>query len=152
MTFRPTKALACTLAAATLLTALPAEAGERWHHRDHHRRPAPVERGMDGGDLLAVGILGIAAGAIIASIASQPEPAYREPAWRHPQAYPRPSPDRTYFPPAPQHDPVPVRSAGGHEPWSQNWYAYCRDRYRSFDARTGTYTGYDGVRRFCTAG
>lgn len=152
MTFRPHKALASTLAAATLLAALPAEAGERWRSRDHHRRPVPVERHVDGGELLAAGLLGLAAGAIIASIASQPEPAWREPAWRHPQGYPRPSPDRTYFPPAPPHAPAPVRAAHGYEPWSEAWYAWCRDRYRSFDARTGTYTGYDGVRRFCVAG
>ena len=101
MTIRPHKALASALAAATLLSALPAEAGERWRNRDHHRHPAPVERHVNGGELLAAGLLGLAAGAIIASIANQPEPAYREPAWRHPQAYPRPSPDRTYFPPAP---------------------------------------------------
>lgn len=149
MTFRPHKALASALAAATLLSALPAEAGERWRNRDHHRRPVPVERHVDGGELLAAGLLGLAAGAIIASIASQPEPIHREPAWRHPQAYPRPSPDRTYFPPAPPHNPAPVRVSYSHEPWSQGWYAWCGDRYRSFDARTGTYTGYDGVRRFC---
>jgi hypothetical protein len=28
---------------------------------------------------------------------------------------------------------------------------YCYDRYGSFDARTGTYAGYDGARHFCVA-
>lgn len=107
MIFQPARPLAFALAATTLLTALPAEAGGRWRERDHHhRRPAPVERHVDGGELLAIGILGLAAGAIIAGMVSQPPPpAYREPAWRHPQTYPRPSPDRTYFPPAPPHRP-----------------------------------------------
>ena len=31
--------------------------------------------------------------------ADRPETAHREPAWRHPQAYPRPSPDRVYAAP-----------------------------------------------------
>jgi hypothetical protein len=26
---------------------------------------------------------------------------------------------------------------------------YCYDRYRSFDGRSGTYVGYDGMRHFC---
>ncbi len=142
MTFRPGKTLACTLAAATLASALPAEAGERW--RDHHRRPVPMERHADAADLLA-------AGAIIAGIASQPPPAPREPAWRHPQAYPRPSPDRVYFPPAPPRG-MSTGTAGLHQPWSPAWYARCRERYRSFDARTDTFTFYDGVRRSCIAG
>jgi hypothetical protein len=30
--------------------------------------------------------------------ADQPATAHREPAWRHPQGYPRPSPDRVYAP------------------------------------------------------
>jgi hypothetical protein len=41
---------------------------------------------------------------------------------------------------------------GGYlEPWSQAWLQYCRTTYRSFDARTGTYRGYDGQRHFCVA-
>ncbi|RIK86786.1 MAG: hypothetical protein DCC69_05650 [Hyphomicrobiales bacterium] len=114
MTFRPAKALAFTLAAATVLSTLPAEAGGRWRDRDHHRRPAAVERHVEGGELLAIGILGLAAGALIAGmVAGQPQPyhagpVHREPAWRHPQGYPRPSPDRTYFPPAPPHRPGPA--------------------------------------------
>lgn len=103
---RPVRPLAFALAATTLLTALPAEASGRWRERQMERHV--VERHVDGGELLAIGILGLAAGAIIAGMASQsPPPAYREPAWRHPQAYPRPSPDRSYFPPAPPHRPGP---------------------------------------------
>jgi len=108
MPFRPEKALACALAAATLASTLPAEAGERW--RGHYPRPAPAERHLDAASLIAAGLIGLAAGAILAGIAGQQttpletaprEPAPREPAWRHPHAYPRPSPDRVYFPPAP---------------------------------------------------
>ena len=30
-----------------------------------------------------------------------------------------------------------------------DWEAYCFSRYRSFDPYSGTYMGYDGVRRPC---
>lgn len=153
MKFHPHKALACAIAAATVLVAaLPAEAGERWRYgRGHHQRPIIVERDNTG-DLIAAGILGLAAGALAAGIVSQPQrpqyqpqPVYREPAYRNPQTYPRPSPDRGYYPPA------PTRASYSLEPWSAAWYDYCRNRYRSFDARSGTFTGYDGIKRFCVA-
>lgn len=35
------------------------------------------------------------------------------------------------------------------EPWSPEWYDYCRSRFRSFDERSGTFLGYDGQRHFC---
>lgn len=38
------------------------------------------------------------------------------------------------------------------EPWSEEWLAYCAERYRSFNARSGTYKGDDGESHFCTAG
>ena len=34
-------------------------------------------------------------------------------------------------------------------PWTEAWYAWCFDRYRSFDPRSGTFLGYDGRRHFC---
>jgi hypothetical protein len=39
--------------------------------------------------------------------------------------------------------------AYGMQPWSDEWYAYCDDRYRSFDSRTGYFLGYDGEYHFC---
>lgn len=36
------------------------------------------------------------------------------------------------------------------EPWSADWYHYCANRYRTFDARTGTVLGSDGNRHFCS--
>lgn len=102
MIFSSARPLACVLAAATLLTALPAEAGSRWRDQ-HHRRPAPVERDIGGGALPAIGIPGLAAAAVIAGMVGQSRP----PAWRHPQAWPRPSPDRNYFPPAPSRRSAP---------------------------------------------
>ena len=37
------------------------------------------------------------------------------------------------------------------EPWTDAWFDYCRARYRSFNSRTGTFTGYDGIKYFCQA-
>ncbi len=34
----------------------------------------------------------------------------------------------------------------GPPPWSPDWYDYCAQRYRSFNARTGYFMGYDGRR------
>lgn len=44
-------------------------------------------------------------------------------------------PPTVYYAPGPAADP--------------NWIAYCSAKYRSFDPRTGTYLGYDGLRHPC---
>ncbi len=36
------------------------------------------------------------------------------------------------------------------EPWTQGWYEYCSQKFRSFDPQKGTYLGYDGLNHFCT--
>ncbi|MEZ5872216.1 MAG: BA14K family protein [Nitratireductor sp.] len=42
------------------------------------------------------------------------------------------------------------RNAGGYgEPWTASWENWCSAKYRTFDASTGTYNGYDGKRHFC---
>ena len=44
----------------------------------------------------------------------------------------------------------PVYDAGyAPEPWSDEWYDYCADKYRSFNARTGMYLTSTGQRRLC---
>jgi BA14K-like protein len=40
-------------------------------------------------------------------------------------------------------------AAAGHQPWSAEWYRYCRDRYRTFNPSTGTFGGHDGQLHFC---
>ena len=35
------------------------------------------------------------------------------------------------------------------EAFSQEWYEYCTERYRSFNPETGKYMGYDGEWHFC---
>ena len=56
-------------------------------------------------------------------------------------AYARPRPQPYYAAPEPAYY--------GPQPWSGEWYEYCRSRYRSFDANSGYYVGYDGRSRFC---
>jgi hypothetical protein len=61
-----------------------------------------------------------------------------------------------YFPDRPQRRQTRQDSnyaaRGGMEPWTAEWRSYCAERYQSFNARTGTYKGYDGQSHFCTAG
>lgn len=67
--------------------------------------------------------------------------------------------DRAYDDCIERYEPVrapvrePVRAYGNDaiEPWTDEWFDYCRARYRSFNARTGTFTGYDGIKYFCQA-
>jgi hypothetical protein len=35
------------------------------------------------------------------------------------------------------------------DPYTADWIASCRQRYRSFDPASGTYLGYDGYRHDC---
>lgn len=154
-----TAVLTAAVAATTLVPVLEASAGERWAEQrpryPHHR----IDR---TGDLVAAGVIGLAAGAIVAgalSNANRPEPAYVDPYDRpsgyYGDGYSRPSgyyvePERRYYARRPQvvyAEPV----YAGAEPWTPAWYEYCGRRYRSFDARSGTYVGYDGRQHFCVA-
>ena len=71
---------------------------------------------------------GLAAGAIVGGIvAGSAGPVYAAP------------PPPVYYAPAPVYGPPP----GGDVD------AYCFSRYRSYDPVSGTYMGYDGIRRPC---
>ncbi len=138
-----TLVMSAVAAALTVTSMSAASADEYWHH--HNR------------DGWALGAAGLATGLIVGSaIASQPRyvepgPVYADPDYDAPPPpyYYRPPPRRidverdvSYYAPAP---------AYGLRPWSPPWMRYCYDRYRSFDSRSGTYVGYDGMRHFCTA-
>ncbi|MEP9389497.1 BA14K family protein [Mesorhizobium sp. KR9-304] len=134
--FFRTATLSVAVAATSLATLPAANAGDReWrHHGRHYHRSG-------GNDLAVAGILGLAAGALVVGLASQPEPVYA-----NPYRQPRPRPVRDY--------PETVYLddyAGGLEPWSAGWYDYCSSRYHSFDPRSGTFVGYDGQEHFCVA-
>lgn len=143
--------------AATTLSALPAaQAGDGWRRHGYYHNDY-----NSNGDLVAAGVLGLAVGALAAGVATAPryyepapiygEPVYVEPAYREPvrvyrEPRPRPAPDRGYYV-----EPEVVYATGAFEPWSAEWYDYCEGRYRSFNPRTGTFTGYDGLQHFCQA-
>ena len=138
-----TMVLSLAVAATTLgATAGFAEARDR--NRDGYWREdggvvyRKPRRHHHGNDALVGGALGLATGVIIGgALASQPR--YVEPDY-----YPEPEPRVIY-----RRQPVYVPS---YEPWTQSWYDYCSQRYRSFNPRSGTYIGYDGREHFCTAG
>jgi hypothetical protein len=39
--------------------------------------------------------------------------------------------------------------SGALEPWTDEWYDYCEDRYRSFNPETGMFLSYSGEYRMC---
>jgi hypothetical protein len=147
--FLKTTILSAAVAATTLATLPASYAGDGHFRHDRHR----VVRNSDG-DLVVAGILGLAAGAIVAGALAQPEP--RGPVYRVPAYDPYDDPD--YYEPAPRRYEYAPEGAGygtgyaydgGLEPWSPSWFRYCEDRYRTFDPSTGTFTGYDGEQHFC---
>ena len=109
-----------------------------WRRHDRH----------DRGRLIGAGIAGLAAGAILGGVLSGPRyappPVTYVPRYQ-PYYYAAP-PVVTYAPP-PQQYGMPW--AGGYPPYSDGWLNYCSRRYRSFDARSGTFLGYDGYGHYC---
>ena len=106
-----------------LIGVTAAEAGHRHRHRHHHGIGAAAVIG---------GILGIGIGIGLA------DPYYSGPSYYGPRHYgPRPL--------------YRVRPVHYHAPRhrSRAWYRYCASKYRSFDARSGTYQPYHGPRRRC---
>ena len=145
--------LAAAFLATTLMPVATAEAGhkKRWKkHNGHHVvyvKKHKKHRRYDGGDALAAGIVGLAVGAIIADQTIR----YRQPNVVYVQPQPRyVAPQPVY----PSHSTPRVityeNSVGAsYEPWSPEWYDWCRANYRSFNASKGTYRGYDGLDHFC---
>ncbi len=63
------------------------------------------------------------------------------------QYYGAPRPPQAYGAP-PQVYAAP-RGYGAPPAWSREWYAYCAQRYRSFDPNSGYFIASGGVRKFC---
>ncbi|MER9330720.1 BA14K family protein [Mesorhizobium sp. M0152] len=133
-----TAVLSAAVVATTLATLPVANAGD-WRRHGHH----------GDGDAIAAGVLGLAAGALIGGALANDQPpsydnGYDDEYYR--EVRPRPAPVRRYYA-----EPRVVYNEGYAEPWTRDWYDYCSDRYRTFNARTGTFTGNDGEQHFCTA-
>ncbi len=140
------------------------------HAYNKQKRHHQVKRKKSSkGNLVAAGVIGLALGAIIASEANKNKRSTHN-------TYNRPAPQPTYqygnngqphvLPQVGRHIPLdnynnaPVSSRGNPnvitfresaslEPWSPGWREWCSNRYRSFNARTGTYRGFDGLDHFC---
>lgn len=122
-----------SLAAATLPAT--AQAGHKYYghgYKPYHSKHAFVHRHRRGhGDAVALGLFGLAAGAILGGVLSQPR-------------YPR------HYYSAPAYAPVYGAPAYYAPPvGSPDWYAYCASKYRSFDPTDGTFQPYHGPRRLC---
>jgi Ni/Co efflux regulator RcnB len=148
--FLKTLVLSAAVAATTLTaTAGVVEARDRnrdgyWREGDTYEYRKPRRHHRDHGrDAVVGGALGLATGLIIGgAIASQPRYEERR-VYVEPDYYPEPEPRVIY------RQPVVMPS---YEPWTQSWYDYCAQRYRSFNPNSGTFVGYDGREHFCTAG
>jgi BA14K-like protein len=133
-----TVAIAVLIAAASLTSSVaPADAGgnhwnnNKWNHNNHWKRPYYVNRyyysnGWNPGAALATGaILGFAFGAL-----ATPNYNYAPPAYGYPAPAPAPYPE--YYGPA----------NAQHVSW-------CSRKYRSYNVRYNTWTGYDGLIHQC---
>ncbi|WP_455478146.1 BA14K family protein [Bartonella sp. B10] len=92
----------------------------------------------NAGDAVAAGVLGLAAGAILGHILKQPA---------QPQVIYQNSPKSQVV--------YQTQQVAEHhqiqQPWTAGWFEYCKKRYRSFNYKTGTFRGYDGLDHFCYA-
>jgi hypothetical protein len=138
--------------AATALSAIPAAQAQTRQHRQMDDRTATI---------IGAGILGLAAGVIVGGIIANEQDQHNV---RNPR--PRPTPDRNFFPVAPEGGQVNYqddrrgqrdggwrynrqRQPAAYEAWSPEWYSWCSSTYRSFNGSTGTYTTRGGEERFC---
>jgi hypothetical protein len=127
-------AAALAVAVGAMAFAGPAEARYRHHHR--------------GGDAAVLGLFGFAAGAVLGSALSQPRyPAYYY--YQPEPVYVAPPPPPVVYQPAPAYVTAPQPVYAQPEPWTDAWFAYCEDRYQSFNPQNGTFLGYDGRHHFC---
>lgn len=94
---------------------------------------------------LTIGLIGLTAGALIASTATHPR------YYNHPRYYrhPAPPPPRVYYRQFHHQPPHPSLRGAELQPWTPQWYASCARRYRSFNPDTGYFLANSGQYRFC---
>ncbi|MBC8129877.1 MAG: BA14K family protein [Rhizobiaceae bacterium] len=149
-----TLAVLCSTFAATVT---PASAGDRydrgyhdrgWRHHGH--------RGFDGGDALAAGVIGLGVGALLGGALADGNRRYYDDGPRY-RTY-----GGDYYGGPILEGPVierryieverPLRSYRDAPRAYRSGYSHvaaCEARYRSYDRRTDTFVGYDGVVRRC---
>ncbi len=109
-----------------------------WKHHNYrgHGKQRHVYRGHSNKDAVTLGIIGLGVGAIIGGAIANSH--------NSPRVIHRPAPNVRHY-----GQPRVVNGGGSFEPWTQSWFRYCSNKYRSFNASTGTYRGYDGRDHFC---
>jgi BA14K-like protein len=106
--------------------------------------PVRKKRNKDVEAAIIAGIAGLAVGALVGAVQQPTRPVIAQPV----QLLNRPQLSNAY-PPRPAAGPHVVTVGNAFEPWTPAWSDWCRSRYRSFNPASGTFTGYDGVKRFC---
>ncbi len=125
----------------------------RRHDKHKNKKYYKKSNNDDLGAALAVGAIGLAAGALLGSAMSAPEPIGQGPVYAPPPpAYPNGG--GYYYEPeagAPiiYNPPPETVITYSPQPWTPEWYAYCSRKFRSFNPNTGTYTTYSGVNKLC---
>lgn len=131
--------LALTLSLGAMSLAGPAQA-DRLHGRyggwNGHWNGCGYRCGWHNGhgDAVAAGFLGFAAGTIFGGAVARPY-------------YYGPGP--YYYGPGPYYPAAAPGYAPGGPDQTQAWLIHCQRKYKSFDAQSGTYLGYDGERHVC---
>jgi len=122
-------ALAALLGLGALVLPATAEAGRGWGGHGWGGHGYYGGRGWGGPGFWGAGLVGLGVGAAIGAVLAPPVIVEPE-----------------YLPP-----PAPVAYAPGYGPpaWSPEWYTYCAQRYRSFNARSGYFIGYDVQPHLC---
>lgn len=121
-------------------------------YENRHKAPHTVQRRKndDSGKWIAAGIIGLAAGAIILNEVNKNRSTHKD------KLIGRVTPQLIHddhgedFWPNTQSQPyTQTQSRPRIQPWTNAWYRWCAERYRSFNPRTGTYRGSDGFDHFC---
>ena len=129
---------------------------KRRAHRAHRPGEAALGAGLGSAALGAIiggiagggrgagrgAIIGGSVGAVGGAVASgaKRERIYEAEFERCMVAYQRPARQPVYAAPEPEYAP---------EPWTDEWYDYCRRKFRSFNPQTGRYKTYSGHYKLC---
>ena len=132
---------------------------KRQQQRHHAKRKKSNKNGI-----IAAGVIGLALGAIIASESSKKKHSsygsVSQPSYKYDgngQSYTQQRiPLDSYGTPISQApstrgepEVITFRDNASLEPWTPGWREWCSNRYRSFNAQTGTFRGFDGFDHFC---
>ncbi|WP_375677475.1 BA14K family protein [Bartonella sp. AS69XJJH] len=123
-------------------------ANKTYHHIERKKTKRSNIHIDNSGDGLAVGILGLAAGTILGTVLQKPE---------QPQVVYQIVPqNQVIYREVPQNQRIyQVQQTVEYEPLQQSsesdWLNYCKKKYRSFNAKTGTFRDRNGLEHVCYA-